>query len=709
VHAGSTLNIMARAEANLERKRELIQKAEEHWRKGVAIYEHFDSGAMYNRGLYRLVLAEIQGILAETAIDVESSIRDLRDAIDTHRIALKEHSAGIDSIFAKNDTTVLCVFSDSWMLLGRHLCKLSELVGNQESLKEAIDCFENAHSMYAKAGLPARAAESHWEAARLYDQLEDHEKAAERFLSASAGFRAGAEKIPRLKNLYSDLAVYLHAWTEFEKAKYHHVRQEYQLALDRFEKAAQLHETLPKWRFLASNYRAWALLDKAEDASREDRWKEAVETFEKAANLFRKSETSLEEARKGVENADEERMIARLLKASAARYRYCQARALIEQAREMNVDGEHSSSCELYERAADELDGLADSAPSEQDKKEMKLVATLSRAWQRMNQAEAELSSEPYEEAARLFEEAKGLTANAKIKALALGHSRFCMALEAGARFTDTRDQSLHTTATKHLESASNFYLKAGADTCSEYARASKLLFDAYAFVDEASQEKDHHKAAKAYSAADRVLQASAESFGRAGQHGKKEQVSKLLEKVRQDKELAVSLMQVLQAPTGLSSTTAFGALTPTQESAAGLDKFAHADIQATVIGRPTHLHVGENLSLEIELVNAGRGSAQLTKVEQVIPQGFDVQEASRMYRVENSYLNMKGRRLDPLKTEDVRIVLRPTVHGSFRFKPRIMYLDDSGKYRSHEPEPIDITVRELGLSGWLKGPGKAQ
>jgi hypothetical protein len=79
------------------------------------------------------------------------------------------------------------------------------------------------------------------------------------------------------------------------------------------------------------------------------------------------------------------------------------------------------------------------------------------------------------------------------------------------------------------------------------------------------------------------------------------------------------------------------------------------------------------------------------------------------MYRVENSYLNMKGRRLDPLKTEDVRIVLRPTVHGSFRFKPRIMYLDDSGKYRSHEPEPIDITVRELGLSGWLKGPGKAQ
>jgi hypothetical protein len=33
------------------------------------------------------------------------------------------------------------------------------------------------------------------------------------------------------------------------------------------------------------------------------------------------------------------------------------------------------------------------------------------------------------------------------------------------------------------------------------------------------------------------------------------------------------------------------------------------------------------------------------------------------------------------------------------------MYLDESGRYRSHEPEPIDITVKELGIAGWLKGP----
>ena len=33
--------------------------------------------------------------------------------------------------------------------------------------------------------------------------------------------------------------------------------------------------------------------------------------------------------------------------------------------------------------------------------------------------------------------------------------------------------------------------------------------------------------------------------------------------------------------------------------------------------------------------------------------------------------------------------------------------LDETGNYKSHEPEPVTITVKELGISGWLKGPGE--
>ncbi len=48
---------------------------------------------------------------------------------------------------------------------------------------------------------------------------------------------------------------------------------------------------------------------------------------------------------------------------------------------------------------------------------------------------------------------------------------------------------------------------------------------------------------------------------------------------------------------------------------------------------------------------------------------------------------------------------MKPLAKGTFELKPRILYLDESGKYKSHEPEPVSITVQELGIRGWLRGP----
>ena len=34
----------------------------------------------------------------------------------------------------------------------------------------------------------------------------------------------------------------------------------------------------------------------------------------------------------------------------------------------------------------------------------------------------------------------------------------------------------------------------------------------------------------------------------------------------------------------------------------------------------------------------------------------------------------------------------------------KVLYLDENGKHKTHEPEPVTITVKELGIKGWLKG-----
>jgi len=71
---------------------------------------------------------------------------------------------------------------------------------------------------------------------------------------------------------------------------------------------------------------------------------------------------------------------------------------------------------------------------------------------------------------------------------------------------------------------------------------------------------------------------------------------------------------------------------------------------------------------------------------------------------VEGFNINMKGKRLEPLKAEEVKLTLKPKRKGTFTLEPRIVYLDENGNAKSHKPEPMTITVGELGIKGWLKG-----
>jgi hypothetical protein len=84
--------------------------------------------------------------------------------------------------------------------------------------------------------------------------------------------------------------------------------------------------------------------------------------------------------------------------------------------------------------------------------------------------------------------------------------------------------------------------------------------------------------------------------------------------------------------------------------------------------------------------------------------EGFELKGKRENYRMEDRHLNMKGKRLGPLKTEEVRLILKPKSQGTFPLRPTILYLDENGKYKSHEPEPVVIKVRELGIKDWLKG-----
>jgi hypothetical protein len=700
----SALSDMALTETKLEEKKRLLEEALEHRVKAEKLVEQLEPFLYWNRGMGEYGIASAKYRLASLTNDPDKKRNMLNETIEDMEKGLGLCIREIPVLLKKSEPVFYFPIGYSQEQVGDRLNLLYTFTRDREYLRRAARKFLEAAETFQKPDLNSRIAECYWKAAQAYGNLSEHLKAAENFDIASDNYKKAMEKTPQLKDFYEEYALYMQAWGEIENARYHHERQEYSLAKEHFEKAAKLHKGLKRWSYLEPNYSAWAQVEKGEELSRSEQCEEAIKVFEKASKLFSETKKALQAQLSKIEDIDEKQMATTMIKASDLRWEYCEGRVALEEARTLDKKGDHLGSSRKYDVAADAFEKICQTLESEQERKEFRSIISLSRAWQKMMLGDAKASPESYLEASILFEQASKESNTEPAGFLALGHSRFCKALEAGTRFADTRDVTLHAIATQHLESAATYYVKAGFQNASDYAKATGFLFDAYVHMNNAKKESDPEKKVKLYAMAEKVLQTSAGSFMKAEHPEKTEQVQRLLEKVKEERELALSLNEVLHAPSIVSTTAAFTTPTPNQENAVGLERFEHADVQASLIVRQKELKVGEALALMIELVNAGKAPALLIKVDEVIPEGFELGEKPETYRVEDSYIDMKGKRIGPLKTEELRLVLKPTLQGTFSLKPTVLYLDENGKYKSHEPEPVTITVRELGIKGWLKG-----
>lgn len=638
-------------------------------------------------------------IMAELSL-IESNDKKKRELLETAVLNMEKCLKLCSKWVTSHPQTMLLVpLGMYYDWFGKILNQLYQLTREIENLQKMIEAYQRAVEAYGKANLSSRLAESYWQIAKAKDKLGEHLESAENFESASKGYKTSAEKMPHLNEFYMDYASYMQAWSEIEKARHYHAKRKYGQAKKSYEKAASLHKSCKSWKYLASNYLAWAQLEQGEDFSRNEQSQEAIEAFQRAVELFHEAEKTLRVVLDTIERRDEKELAERLIKASDTRGKYCLGRIAVEEAKILDRRGDHTASSKRYGEAAETFQEIV-KAESEQTRRELKPLIYLCRAWEKMMMGEARSSPIMYEEAAELFKQAKEHAVDQPTSLLALANSSFCKALEAGTEFEITRDTTLHSSATQHLGSAANHYLKAGFKTASEYAKATQRLFDAYVYMDNAKKEADPDKEARYYIMAEKVLQASAGSYLKAKHPEKSKQVQRLLEKVREERQLAMSLSEVLHAPTVTSSTASFATLTPGEEKAVGLERFEHANLQANLIQHAEEVRVGEDFDLEVQIVNVGKQTVLLDKVEGILPLGFEPVAKPDYCSFEDAYVDMKGKRLDPLKTEEVKLVLRSFDKGRFSIKPRIVYVDEAGHQMLCEPEPVSINVSGAVLPG---------
>lgn len=691
-----SLSALAKAEPDRAEKRRLLRDALRHRKEAFGLAKHLTPFHHFEASLQLRHMAEIISELAITTKNSESKTRMLKTALSHQEasvsLAQKElpgwekqgwhYYIGLLGQWQSESATLLAhIYSDTF---------------EKDYLRRAASASQDAAEMLRKVNHTSRVAECYWRAAEAYDALKDHLKASENFLQASENYKIASEKIPPLKNYYLDYSTYMNAWSEIEKGRHHHTRREYGSAGQHYENAATLCERTTQWKCLASYHSSLAKLENGENLSIEDRNEEAIEAFEDAEKLFKESKTVLADRLASEERPDTRQTLTDLVHASQLNRDYCKARTVLEGATVLDKLGDHMTSAERYAQAATAFESLALGPRLEQERREIALMAILSRAWGTMTKGEGLGSPALLSRASRLFEKARMLSENERTSMLTLGHSHFCKALEAGASFVDRANLNLRLVATQHLDAAADCYRKAGLEKASEYAQAIRLLFDGYRYVNLARREADPEKKAGVYGLAHRILQNSADFFDRAGQQEKRGEVLRLLARVNTERDLAISLIDVLQIPPVAPITAALAAPRPTYEKPLGLERFEHADLEAKIRQRNRYLSLGQNFEPVIEITNTGRSSARLIKLEGAVPEGMDLVEGPKDYAVRGGRVELRGKRLEPLRTEELRLVMKPKTEGLFCFEPSVLYTDDTGNLRSHGLEPVDIVASPI-------------
>jgi KaiC/GvpD/RAD55 family RecA-like ATPase len=136
----------------------------------------------------------------------------------------------------------------------------------------------------------------------------------------------------------------------------------------------------------------------------------------------------------------------------------------------------------------------------------------------------------------------------------------------------------------------------------------------------------------------------------------------------------------------------------PSEETAAGLERFEHANIQPKIILQPSEIKLGEHFKLTIQITNIGKQTILVDKVEEIIPPGFQLIDKPSYCHLEDMHLSIKGKRIDPLRTEEFKLTLRAFGAGNFNISPKIVYVDNTGHQQVAKPESATIKVSTVHL-----------
>ncbi len=669
-----------------------LQIREATVRESDTLAASWDQGVM--RNYLALIKAELSSLSQDPKVKTEllqSAISDMQQCVDlSSRLAVDPGNMASLAHY------------EEWY--GDMLLQLHRLSKEPRNAQDAVRVFEDAIAYLKKSGHTAPIGGVRWKVATAYDGIGDHRAASDAFRQAAEDYQLGAKRIPSSESVFTELASYMKAWSLIEEARLRHDQDQFLLGAENYSKAAEILRQAKAWSHLSKHYTGCSYIEGGEALSRQERPEAALESFTSAINAFQEARTELEEKRSRTSTPQERDELGVWVNITDGREKLCVARIKLEEAKVLDMKGEEEASAAKYRSASKAFEALLEQAENQLTRSELETLRLFCDGWAGMKEAEAGASSESYAAAAESFVKAEKVATGKKFRLLALADASVCRALQHGTEFRRTRNTQLYSEIKRQLETATDYYQQARLQNAADWTTATAKLFDALVYMADAASEKESGKKTELYKLAEKHFQLAAKLYDRAGSTMKRDEALRHLERARQEKELLLAPVEALVENPAITGVVV-APVSLIRDQASGVERFERAQVVGNISIAQKEVGVGSELVLELEIANVGRTAATLMKLENIAPEGLEIDRQGITARIEDNYVDMRGKRLEYLKTHEVKIPLKGKRKGMFEVRPRILFVDEKGTYRSYEFEPASVTVKELGISGWLKGP----
>ena len=125
------------------------------------------------------------------------------------------------------------------------------------------------------------------------------------------------------------------------------------------------------------------------------------------------------------------------------------------------------------------------------------------------------------------------------------------------------------------------------------------------------------------------------------------------------------------------------------------LEKFNHVNVKCHLM-MPTNVNVGQHLEARIDIINASKVNAVLSKIENLPNNQFEIETKNHEFKLSNGVVDLKNTALNPFDIQVVKLVLKPLKTFAGDIPLRLAYVDDLGEKHVCESNSIHVNVSPI-------------